>query len=314
MFALGLVSWMYTRPTEPTLEWIRAKFAKLPLVVDANIAAFKAGHAFGETAELFDHPYEVAAADKAPGTYTNINGNTALCRGARGGRSAVESSGVPRLVSDHPGVGHPSRAVEAQELRDPNASGRGRDRRHRIGARRGVRRAISPSRPRAVPVSPSKGETLGLAVSLELPLIIVDIQRGGPSTGLPTKTEAADLLMAMYGRHGESPMPIVAAYTPAQCFHAAIEAARIALEVPDAGDVAVRRLSGERHRAMESPGRELLARHLDQLRRRTQRRERRRRSRFIIPMPAIPRPSPVSGRCRGPLDSCTGSAASRRKT
>ncbi|HUW02408.1 MAG TPA: 2-oxoacid:acceptor oxidoreductase subunit alpha [Acidimicrobiales bacterium] len=229
MFALGLVSWMYTRPTEPTLQWIRAKFAKLPLVVDANIAAFKAGHAFGETAELFDHPYEVAAADKAPGTYTNINGNTALSWGLV---AAGQLSNLPVFLGSYPITPasdilhelskHKNFGIRTLQAEDEIA-GIG----SALGAAFGGHLAVTTTSGPGVAL---KGETLGLAVSLELPLIIVDIQRGGPSTGLPTKTEAADLLMAMYGRHGESPMPIVAAYTPAQCFHAAIEAARIALK------------------------------------------------------------------------------------
>jgi 2-oxoglutarate ferredoxin oxidoreductase subunit alpha len=228
-FALGLVSWMYTRPVEPTLEWISEKFAGKEKVIDANKAAFKAGHAFGETAELFDHPYQVAAADKEAGTYTNINGNTALSWGLV---AAGQLSNMPLFLGSYPITPasdilhelskHKNFGIRTLQAEDEIA-GIGAA----LGAAFGGHLAITTTSGPGVAL---KGETLGLAVSLELPLIIVDIQRGGPSTGLPTKTEAADLLMAMYGRHGESPMPIVAAYTPAGCFDAAIEAARIALK------------------------------------------------------------------------------------
>ncbi len=228
-FALGLVSWMYTRPAEPTLEWIQTKFAKDPQVVDANTAAFKAGHAFGETAELFDHPYQVRPADKEPGTYTNITGNVALSWGLvaasrladmplfLGTYPITPASDILHELSRHKNFG--IRTLQAED----EIAGVG----SAVGAAYGGHLAITTTSGPGVAL---KGETIGLAVSLELPLVVVDIQRGGPSTGLPTKTEASDLLMALYGRHGESPMPIVAASTPSDCFHAAIEACRIALK------------------------------------------------------------------------------------
>ena len=228
-FALGLVSWMYTRPADPTIEWIRTKFAKTPQVVEANIAAFKAGHAFGETAELFDHAYQVKPAEHAPGTYTNITGNVALAWGLvaasqladmplfLGSYPITPASDILHELSKHKNFG--VRTMQAEdEIAGVGAA---------LGAAFGGHLAITTTSGPGVAL---KGETIGLAVSLELPLVVVDIQRGGPSTGLPTKTEASDLLMALYGRHGESPMPIVAASTPAGCFADAIEACRIALK------------------------------------------------------------------------------------
>ncbi len=228
-FALGLVSWMYTRPVEPTLEWITQKFAKSPVVVDANTAAFKAGHAFGETAELFDHPYEIEPAAHEPGTYTNITGNVALAWGLvaasqladmplfLGSYPITPASDILHELSKHKNFG--VRTMQAEdEIAGVGAA---------LGAAFGGHLAITTTSGPGVAL---KGETIGLAVSLELPLVVVDIQRGGPSTGLPTKTEASDLMMALYGRHGESPMPIVAASTPAGCFADAIEACRIALK------------------------------------------------------------------------------------
>ena len=228
-FALGLVSWMYTRPSEPTLDWIEAKFGSKPLVRDANVAAFNAGHAFGETAELFDHPYEVKPAHLRSGTYTSINGNTALAWGLiaagqlaqlplfLGSYPITPASDILHELSRHKAFG--VRTMQAEdEIAGIGAA---------LGAAFGGHLALTTT---SGPGIALKSETMGLAVSMELPLLVIDIQRGGPSTGLPTKTEAADLLQAMYGRHGESPMPIVAAYSPSHCFHAAIEAARIALK------------------------------------------------------------------------------------
>ena len=228
-FALGLVSWMYTRPAEPTLRWIEQKFAKNPQVVDANTAAFKAGHAFGETAELFDHPYEVKPAEHEPGTYTNITGNTALAWGLI---AASQLANMPLFLGSYPITPasdilhelskHKNFGVRTLQAEDEIA-GVG----SALGAAFGGHLAVTTTSGPGVAL---KGETIGLAVSLELPLVIVDIQRGGPSTGLPTKTEASDLLMALHGRHGESPMPIVAASSPAGCFADAIEACRLALK------------------------------------------------------------------------------------
>jgi 2-oxoglutarate ferredoxin oxidoreductase subunit alpha len=228
-FALGLVSWMYTRPTEPTIQWIEEKFKGKDLVVASNIAAFKAGHAFGETAELFDHPFQVNPAALEPGTYTNITGNTALAWGLI---AASQQADMPLFLGSYPITPasdilhelskHKNFGVRTLQAEDEIAAIGSA-----LGAAYGGHLAVTTTSGPGVAL---KGETIGLAVSLELPLIIVDIQRGGPSTGLPTKTEAADLLMAMFGRHGESPLPIVAALSPADCFEVAIEACRIALK------------------------------------------------------------------------------------
>jgi 2-oxoglutarate ferredoxin oxidoreductase subunit alpha len=228
-FALGLVSWMYTRPVEPTLQWITERFAKTPQVADANMAAFKAGYAFGETAELFDHPYQVLPAKQSAGTYTNINGNTALAWGIvaagqlaklpvfLGSYPITPASDILHELSKHKNFG--IRTLQAED----EIAGIGSALGAAFGGHLGYTTTSGPG-------MALKAETMGLAVSLELPLVIIDIQRGGPSTGLPTKTEAADLLMAMFGRSSESPLPIVASRSPSDCFFVAIEATRIALK------------------------------------------------------------------------------------
>ena len=228
-FALGLVSWMYTRPTEPTREWIEQKFKGRDAVIAANNAAFSAGHAYGETAELGSHVVSVAPANLDPGTYTNINGNTALSWGLI---AASQQSSIPIFLGSYPITPasdilhelakHKNFGVRTFQAEDEIAAVSSA-----IGAAYGGHLGITTTSGPGVAL---KGEAIGLAVILELPLVVIDIQRGGPSTGLPTKTEASDLMMAMYGRHGESPMPVVAAYSASQCFHAAIEACRIALK------------------------------------------------------------------------------------
>jgi len=227
-FALGLVSWMYTRPTEPTIEWINQKFASRDAVIAANTAAFNAGHAFGETAELGSLVVSVQPAQHEPGTYTNINGNTALSWGLI---AAAKLSGLPLFLGSYPitpasDILHELSKRNEFGIRTFQAEDEIAAVSSAIGAAYGGNLAVTTTSGPGVAL---KGEAIGLAVSLELPLIIVDVQRGGPSTGLPTKTEASDLMMALYGRHGESPMPIVSAHSPSQCFDAAIEAARIAL-------------------------------------------------------------------------------------
>src|SRR5262249_58551168 len=213
---------------EPTLQWIKERFGKTPQVADANTAAFKAGHSFGETAELFDHPYNVKPATLEPGMYTNITGNTALAWGIvaagqlaklpvfLGSYPITPASDILHELSKHKNFG--IRTLQAED----EIAGIGAALGASFGGHLGYTTTSGPG-------MALKAETMGLAVSLELPLVIIDIQRGGPSTGLPTKTEAADLLMAMYGRHAESPLPIVAAKSPSDCFFAAIEATRIAV-------------------------------------------------------------------------------------
>ncbi len=227
-FALGLVSWLFSRPTHPTLLWIREKFAGKEAVIAANEAAFKAGHAFGETAELSASRLAVRPARFARGTYTNINGNTALAWGLI---AASQKAGTPIFLGSYPITPasdilhelakHKNFGVRTLQAEDEIAAIGAA-----LGAAYGGHLGVTTT---SGPGLALKGETLGLAVSLELPLVVIDIQRGGPSTGLPTKTEAADLLMAHYGRHGEAPLPIVAANSPSDCFYAAFEAVRIAV-------------------------------------------------------------------------------------
>jgi 2-oxoglutarate ferredoxin oxidoreductase subunit alpha len=230
MFALGLLSWMYNRPTEQTEQFLRTKFAKKPEVMEANITAFRAGWNFGETTEDFAVSYEVAPATSAfpPGTYRNISGNLALAYGLI---AAGQQSELPLFLGSYPIT--PASDVLHELSKHKNFGVRTFQAEDEIA---GIGAALGAAFGGALGVTTTSGpgvalksETIGLAVSLELPLLIVDIQRGGPSTGLPTKTEQADLLQAMYGRNGEAPVPIVAPSTPADCFDAALEAARIAL-------------------------------------------------------------------------------------
>jgi 2-oxoglutarate/2-oxoacid ferredoxin oxidoreductase subunit alpha len=227
-FALGLLSWMYTRPIDSTIEWIKSRFAAREQVMEANLAAFKAGHAFGETAELFDHAFEVRPASLAAGTYTNITGNTALAWGLV---AAGQLAGVPVFLGSYPitpasDILHELSKHKAFGVRTFQAEDEIAGIGSALGAAFGGHLGVTTT---SGPGLSLKSETLGLAVSLELPLLLIDIQRGGPSTGLPTKTEAADLLQALHGRHGEAPLPVLAAKSPSHCFEVAIEAARIAL-------------------------------------------------------------------------------------
>ncbi|MFH0178270.1 2-oxoacid:acceptor oxidoreductase subunit alpha [Streptomyces cacaoi] len=230
MFALGLLSWMYHRPTEGTEKFLKSKFAKRPDIAAANLTAFRAGWNFGETTEDFAVSYEVAPAAKAfpVGTYRNISGNLALAYGLI---SASRQADLPLFLGSYPIT--PASDILHELSRHKNFGVRtfqAEDEIAGIGAALGA--AFGGSLGVTTTSGPGvalKSETIGLAVSMELPLLIVDIQRGGPSTGLPTKTEQADLLQAMFGRNGEAPVPIVAPRTPADCFDAALEAARIAL-------------------------------------------------------------------------------------
>jgi 2-oxoglutarate ferredoxin oxidoreductase subunit alpha len=228
-FALGLITWMYTRPVEPIVEWIEQRFAKNDLVRGANLAAFKAGNHFGETAELFDHPFEVHKAQLPPGHYRNISGNVALAYGLI---AAAQQSKLPILYASYPIT--PASDILHELSKHKNFGVRTIQAEDEIAAA-GI--AIGGAFAGQLGVTATSGpgvdlksESIGLALSLELPLVLVDVQRGGPSTGLPTKTEQADLLLAMYGRHGEAPLPIVAASTPSQCFDAAFEAVRLAVK------------------------------------------------------------------------------------
>ncbi|MBK9178322.1 MAG: 2-oxoacid:acceptor oxidoreductase subunit alpha [Acidimicrobiales bacterium] len=227
-FALGLITWMYTRPVEPTLDWIQHRFGKSRQVAGANTAAFKAGYHFGETAELFDHAYRVNPAPLPSGTYTNITGNTALAWGLV---AAGQLAGLPVFLGSYPitpasDILHELSKHKRFDVRTFQAEDEIAAIGSALGAAFAGHLAVTTT---SGPGLSLKAETIGLAVSMELPMVIVDIQRGGPSTGLPTKTEQADLLQAMYGRHGEAPLPVIAARSPSHCFFAAIEAARIAL-------------------------------------------------------------------------------------
>ncbi len=228
-FALGLVSWLYSRLVEPTVEWIEKRFANSPTVLDANTRAFKAGYNFGETAELFESHYQVRPAVQEPGVYTNITGNTALAWGLiaaahqahlplfLGSYPITPASDILHELSKHKHFG--VRTLQAEdEIAGVGAA---------IGAAFGGSLGVTTT---SGPGIDLKSESIGLAVSLELPLLVIDIQRGGPSTGLPTKTEQSDLLHAMFGRHGEAPVPIVAPMTPSHCFEVAMEAVRIAVK------------------------------------------------------------------------------------
>ena len=228
MFALGLLSWMYGRPVESTIEFLTKRFAKVPAIRDANITAFKTGWNFGETTEAFAVQYEIKPAVMPAGTYRNISGNLALAYGIV---AAGVQSGLPVFLGTYPITPasdilhelskHKSFGVTTFQAEDEIA---------------GVGAAIGASFGGALGVTSTsgpgvalKGEAIGLAVMTELPLLVINVQRGGPSTGLPTKTEQSDLLQAMYGRNGEAPVPIVAPQSPGDCFAAAVEAARIAI-------------------------------------------------------------------------------------
>jgi 2-oxoglutarate ferredoxin oxidoreductase subunit alpha len=228
MFTLGLLSWMYHRPTEGTIRFLERQFRKKPEIAAANIAAFRAGFNYGETTEAFAVSYEIKPAPMAPGIYRNISGNQALSLGLV---AAGQRSGLPVFLGAYPIT--PASDI-LHELSKHKAFGvrtfQAEDEIAGIGA------ALGASFGGALGVTTTSGpgislksEAIGLAVMIELPLVIVDVQRGGPSTGLPTKTEQSDLLQAMFGRNGEAPVPVIAPRSPGDCFDAAIEAARIAL-------------------------------------------------------------------------------------
>ncbi len=228
MFALGLLSWLYGRPTESTVGFLQKRFAKVPDIRDANITAFTSGWNFGETTETFAVTYEIKPAPMSVGTYRNITGNLALSYGLI---AAGVQSGLPVFLGSYPITPasdilhelskHKSFGVTTFQAEDEIAG---------VGAAIGA--AFAGSLGVTTTSGPGialKSEAIGLAVMTELPLLVVDVQRGGPSTGLPTKTEQADLLQAMFGRNGESPVPVVAPQSPGDCFDAALEAARIAI-------------------------------------------------------------------------------------
>ena len=229
-FALGLMFWLYERSLDPTIHWIDQKFAARPVVAEANKRALKAGYAFGETTEAFHTHYRVRPAKLDPGVYRNITGNEATALGFLTASQLADRQLFYGSLPDHPGLGHPPPAVGLQDVRGQDVPGRGRDRRHRRG-----HRGVSYGGALALTASSGPGialktEAMGLAVMVELPLVVIDVQRAGPSTGMPTKNEQADLLQVMFGRNCDSPLPIVAPATPGECFDLAIEACRLALK------------------------------------------------------------------------------------
>lgn len=227
MFALGLLSWLYQRELAGTEEFLNQKFARKPEILKANLAALHAGWNYGDTTEDFSVQYEIAPARLAPGRYRNISGNLALSYGLI---AAARQTRLPLFLASYPITPasdilhelskHKNFGVQTFQAEDEIA-GIGAALGASFGGALGVTTTSGPG-------LSLKSETIGLAVSMELPLIVVDVQRGGPSTGLPTKTEQSDLLQAMFGRNGESPVPIVAPQSPADCFDAALEVARIA--------------------------------------------------------------------------------------
>jgi len=229
LFALGLLSWLYDRPTAVTEAWMEKKFASRKSSLEANLAAFRAGWSFGETTELIDVQIRVPAAhDMEPGTYRTVNGTTATALGLV---AASVQSGLQLVFASYPITPasellhelarHRKAGVRTIQAEDEIAAAG-----MALGAAFGGALGVTAT---SGPGMDLKAETIGLAVMLELPMLIIDVQRAGPSTGMPTKTEQSDLLMALYGRHGESPLPIVCATTPAQCFLAVLDAARIAV-------------------------------------------------------------------------------------
>ncbi len=227
-FALGLLAWLFHRPTQPTIDWAEKKFAKSPEVAAANVAAFKAGYNFGITTEATKNTFEIKPALLRPGTYTNVNGNTALAWGLI---AASKLSGLPLFYGTYPIT--PASDILHELSRHKNFGVRTFQAEDEIA---GIGTAIGAAFAGNLAVTGSSGpgialksEAMSLAFMTELPLIVINVQRGGPSTGLPTKPEQSDLLFSLYGRHGESPIPVIAAATPADAFDMAIEAARIAV-------------------------------------------------------------------------------------
>ncbi len=228
MFALGLALWLFSRPIQPAIDWVTKKFAKKPTIQEANLHLLRKGYHFGETTELFVYRYEVSPANLKKGVYKAVRGTEALALGLL---AASQKSGLRVFYGAYPIT--PASDMLHEMSRHKNFGVMTFQAEDEIAA---VCATLGASFSGALGVTASsgpgialKGETIGLAVMTELPLVIIDVQRGGPSTGLPTKTEQSDLLIAMYGRNGEAPMPVVAASTPGDCFETAFEACRIAI-------------------------------------------------------------------------------------
>ena len=228
-FALGLLAWLFHRPTQPTIDWAQKKFSRTPEVAAANVAAFQAGYTFGEATEAAKVTFEVKPASLRPGTYTNVNGNTALAWGLI---AASTLSGLPLFYGSYPIT--PASDILHELARHKNFGVRTFQAEDEIA---GVGSAIGAAFAGSLAVTGSSGpgialksEAISLAFMMELPLIVINVQRGGPSTGLPTKPEQSDLLFSLYGRHGESPIPVLAIASPSDAFELTIEAARIAIK------------------------------------------------------------------------------------
>ena len=228
-FALGLMYWLYSRPLEPTEEWIKGKFGNEPKVAEANDKALKSGYYYGENTEAFASQYQVKPAQLKPGLYRNVTGNEATALGVV---AAAHKAGIPLFYASYPITpaseilhnlsGYKNYGVRTFQAEDEIAAAG-----VAVGAAYAGNLAVTGT---SGPGAALKSETISLAIMLELPLVIVDVQRGGPSTGLPTKTEQSDLMFVTYGRHGEAPAVVIAAATPADCFSMAFEAARIAVK------------------------------------------------------------------------------------
>ncbi|MBI3587182.1 MAG: 2-oxoacid:acceptor oxidoreductase subunit alpha [Ignavibacteriales bacterium] len=228
-FALGMMYWMYNRPMDTTVDWLKEKFGNKPDIMEANLRVLKAGWNFAETTEIFNVRYDVAPAKLPPGKYRNITGNQAV---AWGFMAAAKKANLDLFLGSYPIT--PASDILHELSMYKNFGVKTFQAEDEIA---GITSAIGASFGGALGITTTSGpgvalktEAIGLAVMVELPLVICNVQRGGPSTGLPTKTEQADLLQALYGRNGEAPVPIVAAATPADCFDAAFEASRIALK------------------------------------------------------------------------------------
>lgn len=229
MFVLGFLYWMYNRDMESTLNFLQEKFGKKDSILNANIKALQAGYNYGDTTETFTTRYTVEKAKMKPGTYRSIMGNQALSMGLV---AAAQKSGLPLFLGSYPitpasEILHDLSRLKNFNVKTFQAEDEIAGITSAIGAAYGGSLAVTTT---SGPGLALKGEAIGLAVMLEIPLLIIDVQRGGPSTGLPTKTEQSDLLMAYYGRNGECPMPVISASTPSDCFDAVYEAARISLQ------------------------------------------------------------------------------------
>ena len=310
MFALGLLSWLYSRPTEGTLKFLSQKFAKKPDIRDANIAAFKAGHAYGETTETFEVRYHVSPAPMKTGRYRQISGNLATAYGLITG---AHKAGLQLFLGSYPITPASDILHELSRRKDVGVmTFQAEDEIAAVGAALGASFAGSLGvTTTSGPGMALKAETIGLAVMTELPLVVVNVQRSGPSTGMPTKTEQADLLQAMFGRNGESPVAVIAAQSPTDCFDTALEAVRIAVSTalrsscsPTAASATARSLGAcptstrSRRSSRTSP--------------RAPTGPTTRASRSSTPMSATPRPLPALGRSRAPLAWSTESAAWKR--